>query len=216
MHLGALMRKPPSNSRSRMPLAISLIIASFLSAFFLASFSRSTTEYWVATIDLQSGHQISTGDLSLMDMDLSSSSMVYLSRDLNPLGQVVIKNVVAGEVMAINSVSSTAKTMASSAVPLSIRSVDLSAGIYVGSLVDIYWVIDSLNGESPQDPILILGSVPIISADVKNKNFGTDAAITVSVEQTQVLRLLSATTSGRLVVISSEITCILPSYREKN
>lgn len=205
MHLGALMRKPPSNSRSRMPLAISLIIASFLSAFFLASFSRSTTEYWVATIDLQSGHQISTGDLSLMDMDLSSSSMVYLSKDLDPLGQVVIKSVVAGEVIAINSVSSTAKTMASSAVPLSIRSVDLAAGIYVGALVDIYWVIDSLNGELPEDPILILGSVPIISADMKNKNFGTDAAITVSVEQTQVLRLLAATTSGRLVVISSNV-----------
>ena len=205
MQLGALMRKPPSSNRSRMPLAISLIIASFLSAFFLATFSRSTTEYWVATIDLQSGHQISSGDLSLMDLDLSSSSMVYLSKDLDPLGQVVIKNVVAGEVMAINSVSSTAKTMASSAVPLSIRSVDLSAGIYVGALVDIYWVIDSLNGELPEDPILILGSVPIISADVKNKNFGTDAAITVSVEQTQVLRLLSATTSGRLVVISSNV-----------
>ena len=205
MQLGALMRKPPSSNRSRMPLAISLIIASFLSAFFLATFSQSTTEYWVATIDLQTGHQISTGDLSLMDMDLSSSSMVYLSKDLDPLGQVVIKNVVAGEVMAINSVSSTAKTMASSAVPLSIRSVDLAAGIYVGALVDIYWVIDSLNGELPEDPILILGSVPIISADVKNKNFGTDAAITVSVEQTQVLRLLSATTSGRLVVISSNV-----------
>ena len=205
MQLGALMRKPPSSNRSRMPLAISLIIASFLSAFFLASFSRSTTEYWVATIDLQSGHQISSGDLSLMDMDLSSSSMIYLSKDLDPLGQVVIKNVVAGEVMAINSVSSTAKTMASSAVPLSIRSVDLATGIYVGALVDIYWVIDSLNGELPEDPILILGSVPIISTDVKNKNFGTDAAITVSVEQTQVLRLLSATTSGRLVVISYNV-----------
>jgi hypothetical protein len=205
MHLGALMRKPPSSSRSRMPLAISLIIASFISAFFLANFSQSTKQYWVATIDLQSGHQISTGDLSLMDMDLSSSSMIYLSKDLDPLGQVITENVVAGEVMAINSVSSTAKTMASSAVPLSIRSVDLAAGIYVGALVDIYWVIDSLNGELPQDPILILGSVPIISADVKNKNFGTDAAITVSVEQTQVLRLLAATTSGRLVVISSNV-----------
>ena len=205
MHLGALMRKPPSSSRSRMPLAISLIIASFISAFFLANFSQSTKQYWVATIDLQSGHQISTGDLSLMDMDLSSSSMIYLSKDLDPRGQVVTKNVVAGEVMAINSVSPTAKTMASSAVPLSIRSVDLAAGIYVGALVDIYWVIDNLNGELPQDPILILGSVPIISADVKNKNFGTDAAITVSVEQTQVLRLLAATTSGRLVVISSNV-----------
>lgn len=205
MQLGALMRKPQSSSRSRMPLAISLIAASFISAFFLATFSQSTTQYWVATIDLQSGHQISTGDLSLVDMDLAASSIIYLPKDLDPLGQVVIKNIVAGEVMSVNSVSSTAKTMASSAVPLSIRSVDLAAGIYVGALVDIYWVIDSLNGESPQDPILILGSVPIISADVKNKNFGTDAAITVSVEQTQVLRLLSATTMGRLVVISSNV-----------
>lgn len=205
MQLGALMRKPPSSSRSRMPLAISLIVASFISAFFLASFSRSTSQYWVANSDLQIGHQISTGDLLLRDMDLSESSMIYLSKDLDPLGQVVIRSVVAGEVMAANSVSSTAKTMASSAVPLSIRSVDLAAGIYVGALVDIYWVIDSLNGESPQEPILILGSVPIISADVKNKNFGTDAAITVSVEQTQVLRLLSATTMGRLVVISSNV-----------
>ena len=205
MQLGALMRKQPLSTRSRMPLAICLIIASFLSAFFLASFSQSTSKYWVATIDLQSGHLISTGDLSLVDMDLSASSMIYLSKELDPLGQVVIKNVVAGEVMAINSVSSTAKTMASSAVPLSIRSVDLAAGIYVGALVDIYWVVDSLNGELPQDPILILGSVPIISADMKNKNFGTDAAITVCVEQTQVLRLLSATTSGRLVVISSNV-----------
>lgn len=199
------MRKPQSSSRSRMPLAISLISASFISAFFLATFSQSTTQYWVATIDLQSGHQISTGDLSLVDMDLAASSIIYLPKDLDPLGQVVIKNIVAGEVMSVNSVSSTAKTMASSAVPLSIRSVDLAAGIYVGALVDIYWVIDSLNGESPQEPILILGSVPIISADVKNKNFGTDAAITVSVEQTQVLRLLSATTMGRLVVISSNV-----------
>ena len=205
MQLGALMRNPPSSSRSRMPLAISLIAASFISAFFLATFSQSTTQYWVATIDLQSGHQISTGDLSLVDMDLAASSVIYLPKDLDPLGQVVIKNIVAGEVMSVNSVSSTAKTMASSAVPLSIRSVDLAAGIYVGALVDIYWVIDSLNGESPQEPILILGSVPIISADVKNKNFGTDAAITVSVEQTQVLRLLNATTMGRLVVIISNV-----------
>jgi flagella basal body P-ring formation protein FlgA len=86
-----------------MPLAISLIAASFISAFFLATFSQSTTQYWVATIDLQSGHQISTGDLSLVDMDLAASSMIYLPKDLDPLGQVVIKNIVAGEVMSVNS-----------------------------------------------------------------------------------------------------------------
>jgi hypothetical protein len=205
MQLGAIMRKTLPTSRSKMPLAISLITASFVSAFLLASFSQSTTKYWVAATDLQIGHQISTGDLSLKEMDLSSSSMLYLSKELDPLGQVTIKNIAAGEVMNINAVSSTAKTMASSAVPLSIRSVDLASGIYVGALVDIYWVVDSLNGEAAQDPVLILGNIPIISTDMKNKNFGTDAAITVSVEQTQVLRLLTATTLGRLVIVSSNV-----------
>lgn len=199
------MRKRTSHMQTRMPLAIALIAASFLSAFFLASFSHSTSKYWVAVEDLQSGHQIVNGDLELKDFDLSSSSINYLSKELDPLGQVLIQNVFSGEILSIEKVSSTAVKIASSAVPLSIRSVDIAAGIKVGDLVDIYWVIDTQNGELAQEPILILGTVLVMSANGKSANFGTDAAITVSVGQTQVLRLLSATTQGRLVVISSNV-----------
>lgn len=199
------MRKRTSHMQTRMPLAIALIAASFLSAFFLASFSHSTSKYWVAVEDLQSGHQVVNGDLELKDFDLSSSSINYLSKELDPLGQVLIQNVFSGEILSIEKVSSTAVKIASSAVPLSIRSVDIAAGIKVGDLVDIYWVIDTQNGELAQEPILILGTVLVMSANGKSANFGTDAAITVSVGQTQVLRLLSATTQGRLVVISSNV-----------
>jgi len=199
------MKKRTSNMQTRMPLAIVLIAASFLSAFFLASFSHSTSKYWVAVEDLQSGHQIVNGDLELKDFDLSSSSINYLSKELDPLGQVLIQNVFSGEIISIEKVSSTAVKIASSAVPLSVRSVDIAAGIQVGDLVDIYWVIDTQNGELAQEPILILGTVLVMSANGKSANFGTDAAITVSVGQTQVLRLLSATTQGRLVVISSNV-----------
>ena len=187
------------------PLAIALICASFLSAFFLAAASNSTSKFWVAASDLQSGHQISAGDLVLVDLDLGSSTINYLSKDLDPVGQVLTQTVDSGEILSIDNVSSTASIMASSAVPLSIRSVDLAANVQLGDLVDIYWVVDSQSGELPQDPVLILGSVQVISTDGKSKNFGTDAAITVSVEQTQVLRLLAATTQGRLVVISSNV-----------
>ena len=121
------------------------------------------------------------------------------------MGQVLIQNVFSGEIISIEKVSSTAVKIASSAVPLSVRSVDIAAGIQVGDLVDIYWVIDTQNGELAQEPILILGTVLVMSANGKSANFGTDAAITVSVGQTQVLRLLSATTQGRLVVISSNV-----------
>ena len=107
--------------------------------------------------------------------------------------------------MTSQSVSASSELLAASAVPISIRAVDVAAGIAAGESVDIYWVIDSHNGELPVDPVLILGGVRLLSFDQKSKNFGTDAALTVAVEETQVLRLLSATTYGRLVVVRSHV-----------
>ena len=199
------MKNRKLGNRSRTPLAITLIAASFVSAFLLASFSRSTSQYWVAATDLSVGHQISTGDLQLADMNLGASSVRYLTKELDPFGQIVTEPVKSGVLVEQESVSSTATALASSGVPLSIRSVDVATGVQAGVLVDIYWVLDSQNGELPEDPVLILGGVTVLSADGKSKNFGTDSALTVSVEQTQVLRLLSATTHGRLVVICSHV-----------
>jgi hypothetical protein len=171
----------------------------------MASFSRTTTQYWIAASDLTVGHQISTGDLKLLDMNLGSSSSNYLSKNLEPFGQIVVEPIKLGGLVGAQSVSSTVAALASSGVPLSIRSADIATGVQAGVLVDIYWVLDSQNGELPEDPILILGGVPVISSDSKSKNFGTDSALTVAVEQTQVLRLLTSTTRGRLVVICSHV-----------
>ena len=199
------MKNRKLGNRSRTPLAITLIAASFISAFLLASFSRSTSQYWVAATDLSVGHHISKGDLQLADMNLGASSVRYLTKELDPFGQIVTEPVKSGDLVEQESVSPTATALASSGVPLSIRSVDVAIGVQAGALVDIYWVLDSQNGELPEDPVLILGGVTVLSADGKSKNFGTDSALTVSVEQTQVLRLLSATTHGRLVVICSHV-----------
>ena len=82
---------------------------------------------------------------------------------------------------------------------------DVAYGIVQGEQVDIYWVIDSQNGELPVDPVMILGGVTLLSFDAKSKNFGTDASLTIAVEETQVLHLLVATTHGRLVVVRSHV-----------
>ena len=193
------------SSRTRTPLAITLIIASFLSAFFLATFSHRGSDFWVATVDMSQGHQIVTGDIALRRFDLDSSASLYLAKGDDPLGLIVMNALTPGQIMTSQSVSSSSELLSASAVPISIRAVDVAAGIAAGEGVDIYWVIDSHNGELPVDPILILGGVRLLSFDQKSKNFGTDAALTVAVEETQVLRLLSATTHGRLVVVRSHV-----------
>ena len=191
--------------RSRTPLAITLIAASFLSAFFVATFSHRGSEYWVATVDMSPGHQIVGGDVELRTLDLDDSASLYLAKRDVALGLISKGTVVSGQILSSDVVSSSSNLPASSAVPLSIRAVDLAAGIQVGESVDIYWVIDSQNGEVPSDPVMILGGVVLLSFDQKSKNFGTDAALTVAVEETQVLRLLTATSHGRLVVIRSHV-----------
>ena len=194
-----------SASPSRTVLAIILIAASFLSAFFLATFSHRGSDFWVAANDMIPGHQVVSGDLQLQHLDLDSSAALYLAKADTPLGLVVVNKVVQGQIMSIQSVSSSSSRLTASAVPISIRAVDVAAGIERGENVDIYWVVDVRNGEQPVDPVLILGGVALLSYDQKSKNFGTDASLTIAVEETQVLRILSATTHGRLVVVRSHV-----------
>jgi hypothetical protein len=66
-------------------------------------------------------------------------------------------------------------------------------------------VLDSRNGEAVIDPILILGGVTIIGLDSSKNSIGGDVPITVAIEETQVLRMLSATTQGRLVVVRTHV-----------
>lgn len=192
-------------SRSRTPLALTLIGASFLSAFALTFLSNRGGDYWVATAGMAPGHQIVSGDIHRERLDLGSNASLYLSSIDDPRGLVVVTKIEAGEILNNQDVNSTSNLSASSAVPVSIRSVDLAAGIQVGEALDIYWVIDNQNGELPVQPVLILGGVILLNFDQSSKNFGTDAALTVSVEETQVLRLLTATTHGRLVIVRSHV-----------
>ncbi len=193
------------NLNSRLPLAIALICASFLSAFALAAFSNHGKGYWVAKTALRAGHQISTEDVQLRSLTLQASSTNYLGKAQNPIGLIVIRKLEADEIISQSSVGDNSESLLSDAVPISVRSADLADGIVIGESIDIYWVQDRRNGELVSDPILILGGVSLLGFDKSGKNFGSDIALTVAVEKTQVLRLLNATTRGRLVIVKSNV-----------
>ena len=190
---------------SRLPLAVTLIAAAFVSAFLIATFSNKGADYWVINRPISPGHQISSSDVSIVHMNLDASAQFYLSDEVEPIGMIATRTMHAGEIIGSMDLTSTVDAMSTSAVPLSVRSVDAATGLSLGEGVDIYWVLDTQNGEEVIDPVLILGGVTLLSFDDGGKNFGSDIGLSVAVEETQVLRLLSATTFGRLVVIRSHV-----------
>ena len=203
--LGAPMTLHKKTHSSRLPLAISLIVAAFVSTFLIATFSNKGADYWVINLPISPGHQISATDVSLAHLNLDTSAQFYLGKEVEPIGMIATRIMRAGEIVGSSDLTSTVDAMSTSAVPLSVRSVDVPTGLHIGEDIDIYWVLDAHNGEDVMDPLLILGGVTLLSFDDGGKNFGSDIGLSVAVEETQVLRLLSATTLGRLVVIRSHV-----------
>jgi hypothetical protein len=199
------MKNKKSSYGARMPLAITLIVAAFVSAFFISTYSNKGSDYWVLVNAVTPGHVINESDLITSHMNLAASSGNYLSTSDQVIGLVATRTMFAGEVVSITDLAASADVMATSAVPLSLRSSDLASGIMEGDPVDIYWVFDSRNGEAVIDPILIMGGVTIITLDDSKNSLGGDVSITVAIEETQVLRVLSATTQGRLVVVRTHV-----------
>jgi hypothetical protein len=199
------MKNKKDSYGARMPLAITLIVAAFASAFFISTYSNKGYNYWVIAQPVTPGHVIAPTDIRTDHLNLGESADYYLRESDQIVGLVATRQMQAGEVMSTADVSSSTEAMATSAVPLNLRSGDLAFGISVGESVDLYWVLDSRIGEEVVNPILILGGVSLIGFDSSQNSLGGDVSITVAIEETQVLRMLSATTQGRLVVVRSHV-----------
>lgn len=199
------MNYTKNSRKSRMPLAITLVAASFISTFLIATTSNKAQDFWITSSQVSPGHVLTAQDLKLVQVNLGKSASMYLERSEDPTGMVVTRNFAAGQLLAHSDLTSIKEAMSTSAVPISVRAVDLAKGVVTGEGVDIYWVLDSRNGEGVIDPILILGGVTLLSLQESGNNFGAEVGLTIAVEETQVLRILSATTQGRLVVVRSHV-----------
>jgi hypothetical protein len=190
-------------SASRLPLAITLVVASFLSACVLAATSSKGSQYWIARHTLIPGSVISSQDISLAKFALGKSSLMYLSKNDTPIGQVVTQKISAQLVIPSNSVASDTGKLSLQLVPARIMSSDMPQGVSTGDLVDIYWVDNRDNGQAMLKPTLVVNGVFVVGIDRSGKNFGSDIGLTLSIPSDVVLNFLNATTSGRLVVVSS-------------
>lgn len=108
-----------------------------------------------------------------------------------------------GGFLSIASLTEDSQNFDSEQVPLNIAPSDIPSTIQVGEMISLYWVPEPANPQSLSTPELLLTGIFLRSIDRKGSNFGSGLPITVSVDNSQVLRLLAGTSNGRLVVVRS-------------
>lgn len=198
------MPQPHSKkSQQRLAIAGSLFFASVLASLLISYLSQSGNKYWVLKEPLPRGVQIQASDIAIVKATLGQGVRGYLTFDENLIGSITRRNLSEGELININDISDDASNLTSESLSISIRSSDIGAATSPGDLVSLYQVHDARNGEVVPPPVRILTGVYIREISRKSANFGSDISLTVTVDREDVSTLLSATSSGRIVVVSS-------------
>ncbi|ASY21547.1 SAF superfamily protein [Candidatus Planktophila dulcis] len=189
------------NSHTRLILATTLCGATLLASFAMSVAANQKEKYWVVLRPIAAGTQIEAADLGLESVVLGSSEGNYLPAALNPIGSITRRALSSGELLGGNSITDDSSAMVNRQISISVRSVDIPAGLTVGEMVSIYQLHDAKNGQAALAPEFVQGGVFVSALDRKGNNFGGEAALTVSINRESISELLNATTSGRLVIV---------------
>ena len=192
------------NSHTRLILATTLCGATLLASFAMSVAANQKEKYWVVLRPIAAGTQIEAADLGLESVVLGSSEGNYLPAALNPIGSITRRAISSGELLGGNSITDDSSAMVNRQISISVRSVDIPAGLTVGEMVSIYQLHDAKNGQAALAPEFVQGGVFVSALDRKGNNFGGEAALTVSINRESISELLNATTSGRLVIVRAD------------
>lgn len=180
-----------------------LFLAALSSSFAFAALSDQSSQYWVARNPITPGSLITSEDLILVDASFGGNTELYLVEESAPIGMVSMHFIGAGEFLPASVLSEELTQFDVEQVPLNILPSDIPTMIEVGEPISLYWVPDALDNQKLSTPQLLLTGIFLESIDRKGTNFGSGLSITVSVESSQVSKILSGTSHGRLVVVIS-------------
>ena len=195
------MRSTKKRNQSRNIIAITLIVASFASAYILSSLANRTVLIWSARVPLLTGARISSSDLLAQRVALPDGDSLYVRADRDLREFQVLRPLGVGELIPISSVSSQSTSLDISAVPIKVRLSDLPTDISVGEIVNLYHVGDSQLSDAVEVPSLVLPRTSILGINRKGENLGGDLSLTISTSSKNILRLLASMSSGHFVVV---------------
>jgi hypothetical protein len=194
---------PEKKSNTRLIVAGALFATSIIASLLISYISSSGGKYWILNRALPRGVQITSADISLAKVSLGRGVQGYISSTLNPIGATTVRNLAAGALLNTSDLSESGDGLDSESLSIAVRAADLPSSISIGDLVSLYQVFDARNGEEVAAPQRVISGVFIKEIAQKGANFGGDVALTITVRGDDVPTVLAATSSGRIVVVSS-------------
>lgn len=190
-------------SNSRLIIAGALFLTSIIASFAISYIANSGSHYWVLKEPLSRGVQIASSDLALVKMTLGKNARGYISDSSNPVGSITRRSLLSGELLNTNDITNNSEELLTESLSISIRATDIPQSTLPGDIVTLYQVFDARNGEEVMPPQRVISGVFIKEVARKSANFGSDLSLTISVQRDDVPLVLSATSSGRIVVVAS-------------
>lgn len=190
-------------SNNRLVIAGALFLTSIIASFAISYIANSGSHYWVLKQPLSRGVQITSNDIALVKIALGKDVHGYLSETSNPVGSITRRSLLSGELLNTNDIAINSEGLTTESLSISIRAADIPQSTLPGDLVTLYQVFDARNGEAVTPPQYVISGVFIKEVARKSANFGGDLSLTITVQREDVPLVLSATSSGRIVVVAS-------------
>lgn len=163
--------------------------------------ANRTELLWSAKTSLAPGAEISSGDLVPKRVAIPDGSSAYISTRIDVARFHVLRLIGPGELLPASALSTNAKAFHMNAVPISLRTSDMPTDLQTGEIVNLYHVGDSHLSKEIGPPNLVLSGAFILGIDRKGQNLGGEVTLTVSVNTRNIIQVLDATASGRVVVV---------------
>ncbi len=189
-------------------LGLTLILASFTSAYLISKASDKTFMVWAATVDLAPGEVLTDSDLTKVRVRLLDNSEQYLSSMAPIAGASVLRPIGAAELIPSFAISNESNPNLQ-VVPISIPREWAPIELKSGRFVDVYGIPNrgvEFTGESRLQSRLILSEVAIDSIDSSSRDLGGRIGISLLVREFEVPKLISAINSNDFLLVQRALT----------
>lgn len=195
--------RAPSVVDARTIVGLLLVVGSVLGVGWLVAGADDTVGVWAVRGDLAAGSTVGADDVEIARVQLGDAGRRYLSDDVDPVGQVMVRDVASGELLPTSALLA-ADAVERRLVTVPVERYHVAADLRRGERVDVYVVERSATGQPVGDPLLVLTSVTVEAVDDGGSRFGgssLETGIVLAVAPDDVTALVGASTSGALTLV---------------